>query len=86
MNGWGPSNIDKIWAKRVMSSRGEEEEQRGGEGKGGEQSKLDEGFICSRTYSTGSWHEPVLKVLEGAHTDNILPPPSLVPVRGTNRC
>ena len=87
MNGWGPLNLDKFWAKCVMSSRGEEEEQRGEErGKGEEQSELDEGFICRRTYNTGSWHEPVLKVLEGAQTDNILPPSSLVPVRGTNRC
>ena len=59
------------------------EEERG---KGEEQSELDEGFICRRTYSTDSWHEPVLKVLEGAQTDNILPPLSLVPVRDTNRC
>ena len=60
--------------------------ERRGEGKGEEQSELDEGFICRRTYNTGSWHEPVLKVLEGAQTDNILPPLSLVPVRGMNRC
>ena len=50
-----------------MSSRGEEEEQRGEErGKGEEQSELDEGFICRMTCSTGSWHKPGLKVLEGA--------------------
>ena len=46
-----------------MSSRGEERKNREEErGKGEEQSELDEGFICRMTYSTGSWHEPVLKV------------------------
>ena len=65
-----------------MSSRGRGEEQRG-EGKGEEQSEL--GWtkgLCRTTFSTGSCQEPVLKVLEGAQTDNILPPLSLVPVRG----
>ena len=78
--------MTKFWAKCVMSSRGRGEEQRG-EGKGEEQSEL--GWtkgLCRKTFSTGSCHEPVLKVLEGPQTDNILPPLSLVPVRGTNRC
>ena len=66
-----------------LEGEGKNREERG---KGEEQSEMDEGFICRRTFSTGSCHEPVLKVLEGAQTDNILPPPSLVPVRGTNRC
>ncbi len=51
------------FGENVWWARGEEEEQRGEErGKGEEQSELDEGFICRRTYSTGSWHEPELKV------------------------
>ena len=62
---------------------GKNKEERG---KGGEQSELDEGFICRMTCSTGSWHKPVLKVLEGPQSDNILLPLSLEPVRGTNRC
>ena len=70
-----------------MSSRGEERKNREEErGKGEEQSELDEGFICRMTYSTGSWQEPVLKVLDGPQSDNILPTHPLVPVRGTNRC
>ena len=64
----------------------EEGKNRGGEGKGEEQSEL--GWtkgLCTSTFSTGSWYDPVLKVLEGPRTDNILPPLTLVPVRGTNR-
>ena len=85
LNGWGPSNLDKIWAKCVMSSReegknGEEREKRE------EQSELDEGFVCRMTFSTNSWHEPVLKVLDGPQSNNILPPLSLVLICGTNRC
>ena len=69
-----------------MSSRGRGEEQRG-EGKGEVQNEL--GWtkgLCMTTFSTGSCQEPVLKGLEGHLSDNILPPLSLVPVRGTNRC
>ena len=69
-----------------MSSRGEEEEQRGEErGKGEEQSELDEGFICRRTFSTGSCHELVLeRVVAGCCQSGARPAP-VVPVRGTNR-
>ena len=66
-----------------LREEGKNKEERG---KGEEQSELDEGFVCRMTFSTGSWHEPVLKVLEGPQSDNILPPLSLIPVRGTNRC
>ena len=69
-----------------MSSMGEEEERKEERGKGEEQSELDEVFICRMTYSTGSWQEQVLKVLDGPRSDNILPPHPLVPVRGGNRC
>ena len=65
----------------------EEGKNRGGEGKGEEQSEL--GWtkgLCRTTFSTGSCQEPILKGLEGPQSDNILPPFSLVPVRGTNRC
>ena len=61
-------------------------EERAGEGKGGRTECWWTKGLYRTTFSTGSWHEPVLKVLEGAQTDNILPPLSLVPVRGTNRC
>ena len=65
----------------------EEGKNRGGEGKGQEQSEL--GWtkgLCRTTFSAGLCQEPVLKGLEGPHSVNILPPLSLVLVRGTNRC
>ena len=62
------------------------EKNREERGKGEEQSELDEGFICRMTCGSGSCHEPLLKVLDGPQSDNILPPLTLVPVRGTNRC
>ena len=69
----------------MMSSR-EEGKNRKERGKGEEQSELDEGFIHRMTFTTGSWHEPVLKVLDGPQSNNILPPLSLVLICGTNRC
>ena len=70
-----------------LEVRGEEQT---GEGKGVRteraRSRVDEGFIYRMTFTTGSWDEPILKVLEGPQSDNILPPLSLVPVRGTNQC
>ena len=49
------TKFGQIWDELERKGRTEER------GKGEEQSELDEGFICRRTYSTGSWHEPVLK-------------------------
>ena len=71
-----PSNLDKFWQKWRISSRGEEEnkeERKGGRSKIGWTKGL-----YRATFSTGSWHEPVLKV--DIHKPFVHPSHSVLPL------
>ena len=57
-----------------LREEGKNKEERG---KWEEQSELDEGFIYRMTFTTGSWHESVLKVVlykPFVHLHSVLPP------------
>ena len=70
-----------------LERKREKNREERGKAKGEEQSELEwTKGLCRTTFSTGSRYDLVLKVLEGPRTDSILPPLTLVPVRGTNWC
>ena len=76
----------QILGKMCDELQRKREKNREERGKGKNRASSGVKGLCRTTFSTGSGQEPVLKGLEGHLSDNILPPLTLVPVRGTNRC